>query len=193
MDQPKTIAQNVLQFIDRASDMYGKMEGERFNQEMFNRFQDGHADSPIEQIFYTAVYAVARFQHEDLDQEPQLHPDTKEWFLPPGLYMQTQKNIGKFRVDFLFEHFPWAHQKEVYAPVIVELDGHAFHDKDKRQRSYEKARDRFFTKQGYRVLHFTGSDIVADPFKAAWEVFDLFGGIGMDEYDPSNPIGEYGA
>jgi hypothetical protein len=30
-------------------------------------------------------------------------------------------------------------------PIVVELDGNAFHHKHKKQRAYEKARDRFWS------------------------------------------------
>ena len=76
--------------------------------------------------------------------------------------------------------------------VIVELDGHAFHDKDKKQRSYEKARDRFFVKEGYQVLHYTGSDVVADPYRVAFEVLEVLDVLEAGEaYAPTNPVGFY--
>ena len=112
--------------------------------------------------------------------------------MPMGLYITPQAKIGTYRVDFLIEARCLGRSGDVYAPVIVELDGHDFHDKDKRQRSYEKARDRFLVKRGYRILHFTGSDVVADPFKVAYEALEMvgvFAGSGADGYDPKNPIG----
>jgi hypothetical protein len=47
-------------------------------------------------------------------------------------------------------------------------------------------------KAGYRVLHFTGSEVVSDPYKVAFEVLSLIGistVSGIDEYDPLNPLG----
>lgn len=54
--------------------------------------------------------------------------------------------------------------------LIVELDGHEFHDKNKNQRAYEKSRDRYLVRQGYKIFHYTGSELVADPKKVASEV-----------------------
>jgi len=63
----------------------------------------------------------------------------------------------------------------------VECDGHEFHDKDKKQRSYEKARDRYLQKEGYAVLHFTGSDIVSSPVFAATEVVSFLCNDDIDD------------
>ncbi len=99
----------------------------------------------------------------------------------------------KYRVDFLVSR-TWSYrEKGLHDSVIVELDGHEFHDKDKRQRSYEKARDRYLTRQGYKVLHYTGSDLVRDPFRVAHEVMDTiecFGPVGSQKYDPADPLGQ---
>jgi very-short-patch-repair endonuclease len=75
----------------------------------------------------------------------------------------------------------------------VYLDGHDFHYKDKRQRSYEKARDREMVRAGYRVLHYTGSDVVADPLKVAYEALEFVGafvGSGREGYNKEDPLGQ---
>lgn len=59
--------------------------------------------------------------------------------------------IDRYRVDFLIEH----RSKK----IIVECDGHDFHEKTKEQASYDKKRDRFLISKGYTVLHFTGSEL----------------------------------
>lgn len=57
--------------------------------------------------------------------------------------------------------------------VIVECDGHDFHEKTESDRRYEKQRDRYFQRLGYKVIHFTGSEIVKDPFAAAAEAISI--------------------
>ena len=102
--------------------------------------------------------------------------------------------------QYLYKRFVLPSQKlvevrkveEGLRPLVVELDGHAFHDKDKRQRSYEKARDRYLVQQGLRVLHFTGSDVVADPHKVAYEVLEMLGVYSgsFRKYNPADPLGQ---
>lgn len=58
--------------------------------------------------------------------------------------------------------------------VVIEIDGHDFHERTKEQASHDKARDRAMTKAGWHVLRFTGSDIYKDADACVLEVFDLF-------------------
>lgn len=77
--------------------------------------------------------------------------------------------IGKYRADFAIRG-PYSDKI-----VCVELDGHGFHDRDERQRRYEKRRDRFFVARGHAVLHFTGAEVVEDPCGAVVEALGLLG------------------
>lgn len=54
--------------------------------------------------------------------------------------------------------------------IVVECDGHDFHERTKDQAQHDKARDRVFTAAGYRTLRFTGSEIHRNPIKCAVEV-----------------------
>lgn len=74
--------------------------------------------------------------------------------------IQFQKKIGKYRVDVL-----------VGKSLVVEVDGHDFHERTKEQAQRDKARDRFLVAHKYRVLRFTGSEVYRRPFACAWEVF----------------------
>jgi very-short-patch-repair endonuclease len=76
-----------------------------------------------------------------------------------------QKDIGGFVVDFLIE----AGDRK----VVVECDGHEFHDRTPEQAGYDKARDRRLTAMGYLVLRFTGSEINRDATSCAAEVWDI--------------------
>jgi hypothetical protein len=44
----------------------------------------------------------------------------------------------------------------------VEVDGHDFHERTKEQARRDRSRDRCLTRAGWRVLRFTGSEIVRD-------------------------------
>ena len=67
----------------------------------------------------------------------------------------AQYQIQNFRVDFA-----------IVAPdarVVVELDGHEFHERTKEQAEADKSRDRALQLEGWRVFRFTGSEIWRDP------------------------------
>lgn len=58
----------------------------------------------------------------------------------------------KYRIDFIFIH-------PQMQTVCVEIDGHAYHERTKEQARSDKQRDRRLMLLGWRVLHFTGSEI----------------------------------
>jgi len=73
---------------------------------------------------------------------------------------------GRFRVDFLVA----AKVHSQYVSVAVECDGHDFHEKTKVQAARDKRRDRSLKLAGIDVIHFTGSEIWANPRECAKEV-----------------------
>lgn len=129
----------------------------------------GLCESPIERLF------AAQLMHQSVSDEF----DTRVEFLRPpsgqvgyaspppveGIYVFPQIIIGSYRVDFILAAARYGSTSQ----LIVELDGHDFHEKTREQAQRDKARDRYLVGQGYRVLRFTGSEIYRDPFKAAVE------------------------
>jgi very-short-patch-repair endonuclease len=83
--------------------------------------------------------------------------------------VRPQQQVERYRCDFVivFRFFG------AEINIVVEADGHEFHERTKWQASRDKARDRRLTKLGYRVLRFTGSEIFADARRCAGEVLDL--------------------
>lgn len=182
------LADNVSKFLDKAATLHAQAVKNRFSQEMHANCLERGMSSPIEHMFWIACHALCDAHYTAINPEPYFnHAGDMTFGL--GVFIQPQQPIGSYRVDFMIS--PNMGIESSSAPVIVELDGHAFHDKDKRQRSYEKARDRFLVKQGYRVLHFTGSDVAADPFKVAHEALELAGVFEYSDhpgYCASNPL-----
>jgi len=74
--------------------------------------------------------------------------------------IKPQVTIGKYRVDFLL------------GDVVIELDGYGFHSK-KKQRQHDTTRDRFLTTSGYRILRFTGTDVVHNLLRVKNEIMRL--------------------
>jgi very-short-patch-repair endonuclease len=177
------LEQNVLDFIAKASADYGKIKQENFSMMTWAELQNGEIKSPIEQIFYTAFMVIGE-HYEGSIRTHAVQPND-----PCALYLNPQHQIGKYRVDFLATYVELS---GFMKRVVIELDGHEFHDKDKHQRAYEKARDRFISRQGLTILHFTGSELFKDPYKAVMEVLSALKVIGnedFDKYDPTNPFG----
>lgn len=186
MNGTRKMAPNVMKFLDGAAALHAKSEQEKFSQNMYGDMVDLGLQSPIEDMFWIAINALCAAHCYPINPDP-FQCENGIWRDNYGVHIKPQAKIGKYRVDFLIkEALITNHATQ---PVIVELDGHDFHDKDKRQRSYEKARDRYLVTQGYRVLHFTGSDVVADPFRVAHEALSLLGILWGVEYDAEFPLG----
>lgn len=75
-----------------------------------------------------------------------------------------QHKIGKFRADFYIES-PMAHG----AAVLVEIDGHDFHERTKEQVAKDKQRERHIVATGIPVLRFSGSEVYRDAQACALE------------------------
>lgn len=80
--------------------------------------------------------------------------------------LSQQVDIGDYRADFVFEA---VNGDEKYL-LIVECDGHEFHEKNKAQAARDKQRDRFFISEGYTVMRFTGSEVYNDVLGCVGEV-----------------------
>lgn len=79
-------------------------------------------------------------------------PDT---FCGRGLCI-PQHELGPYRVDFaILIDWPHGHKTR----LAIECDGHDFHERTKAQARRDKKRDRDLMIMGWRVVHFTGSEI----------------------------------
>lgn len=97
----------------------------------------------------------------------------------PHLRLESQYNItangNNYRVDFYFDTNT-LHEKsfsfENPLRLIVECDGHNFHEKTKEQVKRDNDRNFDLQKEGYEVLHFSGSQIYNEPFECANKAID---------------------
>ena len=76
----------------------------------------------------------------------------------------------RYRVDFCIKEASEASRLIQPFRIVVECDGHDFHEKTKDQAAADKQRDRHLAALGCTVLRFTGSEIWADSHKCASEV-----------------------
>jgi very-short-patch-repair endonuclease len=77
--------------------------------------------------------------------------------------VMCQQKIGPYRVDFAFPD----------CRVVVECDGHDYHEKTKEQARRDKRRDRYLTGEGWRVYRFTGSEIFQNADRCVAEIVSV--------------------
>ncbi|BAQ18333.1 endonuclease domain-containing protein [Methyloceanibacter caenitepidi] len=83
-----------------------------------------------------------------------------------------QVEVGPYRADFVVVGCNAAGN---YCAVVVECDGHDYHEKTKKQAANDKKRDRFMVQNDLHLLRYTGSEIWRDPTKCAYEVIGFVG------------------
>ena len=96
----------------------------------------------------------------------------RDYLNPDDYHVFTQCSIGRYRADFLIEKRDSPSLKPIR--VVVECDGHDFHERTKAQAAHDRSRDRYMQTRGLPVLRFTGSEIHADPFKCAAQIYEFF-------------------
>lgn len=151
-------------------------EAVRYEEEFYRLA--GDCESPIEELLLAALFSdhsVHEFQVIFMGKSSLRRVFTDEptarFVQGETVYIYQQAEIGQYRADFLIHDC--SVPLEVAAPrvMIVECDGHDFHERTKEQARRDKQRDRHFQSRGFKVLRFTGSEIFADPEAVANEVW----------------------
>ncbi len=103
------------------------------------------------------------------------------------LHVCPQKQLGDHRVDFflnqVFNNPDIEIARMVGKPdpagplviqerLVVECDGHEFHERTREQATRDKNRDRELLNAGYPVMRFTGSEIVSSPLKCSNQIME---------------------
>lgn len=145
-------------------------------------------DSPIEKVLalalimrsrmnmceYTGVLVLDRNEDfapvQDLiDNEPGFRDRRTTFILRP------QVQLDGWRVDFIASVYNWRDadpSKHKWMHLIIECDGHNFHERTKEQAARDRARDRAATLSEMPVMRFTGSEIYRDPMGCAEQIMD---------------------
>jgi very-short-patch-repair endonuclease len=124
-------------------------------------------ESPIECLFATAFVMLGSHNYGSVAAFTDGHPTSDlhgyfEWFIIP------QRAIGAYRADFVVGALP--EREDVR--IIVECDGHNFHERTPAQAERDRRRDREMLSSGHKVFRFTGREIYRDAFDCATEVFE---------------------
>jgi len=91
-----------------------------------------------------------------------------------SMELDTQVPVEGFRADF---EIICRYGGEEYARLLIECDGHDYHERTKEQAARDKSRDRKLTAAGYRVIRFTGSEIYRNAYSCVADVFDVAYGL----------------
>ena len=114
----------------------------------YDCFLTRDCESPIEEIFSIAFDYVGEKLKTPYNLESQKEISTS--------------NGKTYRADFYYEC------KCGYR-LIIECDGHDFHEKTKEQVAKNNERDFDLKKDGYDIIHFSGSQIYREPLKCAYD------------------------
>lgn len=127
-------------------------------------FHDCYADSDLERLFLIPLmFMRPRWVDGGYGGPLDVQSQMKIW---------PQFQCGPYRIDFAIFIGPFGIEEKRFQ-VAVECDGHYFHDRTKEQATRDKSRDRYLTAQGWRVVRFTESEILADPRGCADQVSEL--------------------
>lgn len=85
-----------------------------------------------------------------------------------NLCVAPQVNLVAYIPDFVI----FGRRRKRYFGVVVECDGHEFHEKTKEQASRDKLRDRRLLRAGWHTIRYSGSDIWRDPVGCAEDAIE---------------------
>ena len=149
-------------------------------------------ESPIEEIMCAALMGAAApsgsgpsnwgFHHRLCVSTRPFDRDRAETSNHAFAFLYVQAPVLEYRVDFLIS-FRFDQDCSLHL-IVVECDGHAFHERTKEQAARDKKRDRDMTSAGFKVLRFTGSEIYRDPETCAREVSKFLDALAAQEDHP---------
>lgn len=131
-------------------------------------------ESPIERQMGVALWISGKMHFSKVSMELTSKTDIKP--SSDELIIKPQGSIGEYRADFILKTsaiLPKFEDGQIIRDVrsskylVVECDGHAFHEKTKAQAKKDKTRDRFMQSEGFEVFRYTGSEIWNDVFACA--------------------------
>lgn len=151
-------------------DMWQDLKGGNINPRKLDFAYDFDAyescESPIEIIF---AYYFDKWKLNNLDENSE------------SIYLEPQYDFNedgkRYRLDFLIEYIKMEGDtvedvKEYSSTVVVECDGHQFHEKTKEQVKRGNQRDYDLKMCGYDVIHFSGSELYNNPQECVQKVVD---------------------
>jgi very-short-patch-repair endonuclease len=137
-----TSATKCVDAVKNRLDSMKRLVGDRFVKEFKDAVNKNSISSPIEQLFLMEWKFSDLESRFNLDIEPQAEIATR---------------AGTYRVDFLITSKSLG---ELETSIVIELDGHEFHEKSKEQVARDNKRVRALTQAGMSVLRFSGHELM---------------------------------
>lgn len=154
-DENELVARHIaLAAQTRLAELAAELDGWlRYRLDRPNAFNDAPLESPLEAIFLVWWHATV-FMNVKYD-----------------LVAQHEIECGgeRFRADFALWPMELSRRNEI--PLLVELDGHSFHEKTPEQVATRNSRDRTLQLAGYTVLHFSYREMTTNPIQCINDVF----------------------
>lgn len=150
-------------------DMWQDLKGGKIDPKKFDFAYDFSTyelcESPIEIIF---AYYFDKWKLNNFD-------DYENIYLNPQY--DFNENGKRYRLDFLVEYIKLEgdtldEAKEFYSTVVVECDGHQFHERTKEQVKRGNQRDYDLKMSGYDVIHFSGYELYNSPQECVQKVVE---------------------
>lgn len=141
------------------------------------------AKSPIEQLFFFAFTKRCdeKCKDDDICYYIYLEPQHK-------IEVNGKTYYADFYVDF--DNIDEVTRRRAEnLKLIIECDGHDFHQKTKAQVKHDNERDFDLKMAGYEVLHFSGSQIYNDPYKCVDDVIDFIHSRVTDKEEVLKELG----
>lgn len=135
---------------------------------------EDYADTPgwFDLIHHSRGFLMPVHNVED-QPESLLYGDADPYEPQPWAVLHSDIKTLTYRADFLI-HIQTSHSPEW---LVIECDGHEFHERTKQQAAYDRQRDREMLSMGVFVIRFTGSEIHNYPSKCGQEVWLLIDAI----------------
>lgn len=149
------------QLTEFVTDIYEQERGDD------GRYGPLRGDSEIERLLFLGL--VVRTSFGGSEYEAMLVPESED--REKALIVRPQATIGARRADFLVHAFDHRRTRS-WRRLIVECDGHDFHERTKVQARRDRSRDRLALMDGYDCFRFTGSEIWSDPWGCAGEILN---------------------
>jgi len=146
---------------DKVLDMLG-LRTFLYRRELIESLYD--CESPIEQLMAIELHEVY-----NIFSAPRLVSNIEVIGLSNQVALEVDGK--KYRPDFIFELAFYKDKKpKRLLRLIIECDGHDFHEKTKEQVTKDNERTRALQSAGYEVLRFSGSEVYNNQFKCGEEV-----------------------
>lgn len=163
-----------------------KNSGVEREQEI-RRFIEG-CESPVEKILVADIATCFGLRVRTKPTRslygpaPNTHPDLDGIF---SITVEIQKPIhtmnSSYRADiyaYLTRYWHRHQRQPEWGKLVIEVDGHDYHDRTKEQASRDRKRDREMKLADYEVLRFTGSDVYRDSQQCTSDIEEFFWNVG---------------